>query len=612
MKLVTNLFKTNIAVRTIEQLSSNTGSYYLCAAYANTASSTYSEEVNTIKDVVYDFDKNVIFGKKISSADIVMAVDNVPWVEGNTYDMYDDTTENLYEKNFYVVVDDIANSKSFFKCLFNGRTHIANTYTIGTVSDKPTISKINPNDEYYRTADGYVWKYIANVTEEDVLKFSTSKFTPIRLNSAVASYAVNGAIDVILIEDTGANYMSYAIGNIKLSNYGGDTTKMSIESDDAIALFTGTANNINGSFITGTSANMSIVDSSNNTVSYNVTLLSIESNVVRYTASLETQLPSSIVSATLTQGGNTLTLSTNIQKDTVSSLSSSNGFYIGSAIYIRNGTGAGQLRNITGYDIIGSNRIITIDQAFVTTLDTTSQFEISPAVVINGDGSDAKAISHINSSTHGLRAIEVVSRGSGYTYADVTLVGTSGMVDLATSQSISPTPAVLRAIIPPKGGHGINAYTDLFTHTLCISSTFIRNEVPYTNGYNKIGLISAPAFTTAAPSLFDGRTAVTAVVTQGPLVIGETVVQQSTGVSALIHEGTTSGTIYLTNVRGNLTDLSQPFVGQTSSAVATFSSPVYSPRVKNTGQLLYVEDLGNAINRNSIQSETIKVVIEFF
>ncbi len=611
MKLVTNLFKTSIAVRSIEQLTSNTGNYYMCGAYSNTASGEYNAEVNTIKDNVYDFDRNVVFGKKISSSDVVMVAHTIPWVEGNTYDMYDDTVENLHENSFYVVVDDIANSKSFFKCLFNGRVHTANTYVVSPVSDKPTISKINPNDEYYRTADGYIWKYITTVSEEDVLKFASSSFTPVRLNSAVASYAVNGAIDVILIEDTGANYSSYAIGNIKLADYGGDNTKLSIESDESIALFTTIATSTSGSFITGSSANVTITTAEGST-SYNVTLNSIEGNIVRYTASLDTQLPSSILSATMSQDGNSATLSTNIQKDTVSSLSAANGFYIGSAIYIRNGTGAGQLRNITGYDIIGSSRVITIDSAFDITLDTTSQFEISPAVMIKGDGTGAKAISHINSSTNGVRHIEIVNRGSNYTYADVTLVGASGMVDLAASQVISPTPAVLRAIIPPKGGHGVNAYTDLFTHTLCISSTFTRDEVPYTNGYSKVGVLGNPVFTTAAPAVFDDRISVTAVVTQGPFILGETIVQENTGVSALIHEGTTSGTIKISNLRGTLADLTNVFVGETSGAVATFSSPVYSTRVKNSGQLLYVEDVGSPINRNSIQSETIKVVIEFF
>lgn len=615
MKFVTRAFKTNIAARSIEQLTANTSSYYVCAAYSNTNLGV-SDTVSTVEDVVYDFDKNIIFGKKISSTDVVMVARNVPWVEGNTYEMYDDTTVDLHDKNFYVVVDDFANSKSVFKCLYNGRIHTGNTYIVAPVTDKPTVTKIQPDDEFYRTADGYVWKFLCNVTEEDVLKFGTSKYIPVRQNANVSANSVNGSIDVILIEDTGGNYQSYAIGNIKLANYAGDGSKVALESNSTKALFTFNATlTTSNTFIVGASANVEITAvSGNKTITG--TIYSFAGNELKVLSSVDSMLTQAEITAAtaakVVQGTSSANIYT-VQKDTISALSAKTGFYNGSSIYIRSGIGAGQLRTIVSYDIIGDDRVATLDQPFGVTLNTTSQYEIAPSVVITGDGTGAKAICHINSATNGVRAIEMIDRGSGYTFANVSLVGTSGMVDLATSQIISPIPAKLRAIIPPKGGHGYNVYQDVFAHVICISETFFRSEHPYTNEFNKIGLLSNPSFAnTSNTTAFDDRLiANTSILFESNFIIGETVTQADTNYTAIVHE--VSGTnVYFTGVRGDFSlDLSKNIIGNTSGAIGQLNSVTTPNRISDSGQVLYIEDLDLPINRNSIQSETIKIVIEY-
>lgn len=615
MKFVTRAFKTNIAVRSIDQLTSNTNNYYVCAAYSNNNLGV-ANTVSSIEDVVYDFDKNIVFGKKIASSDVVMVARNIPWVEGNTYDMYDDKVEDLHNKDFYVMVDDFANSKSVFKCLFNGRIHTGNTYIVAPVTDKPTATKVQPDDEYYRTADGYVWKFLCNVTEEDVLKFGTSKFVPVRPNSNVSANAVNGSIDVILIEDTGGNYQSYAIGNVKLANYGGDTSKVALESSATQALFTFNATlTTSNTFVVGASANVAITAITGNTT-ITGTIYSFSGNELKLLASTDAMLTQAQIdastSAKVIQNTSSADVFT-VQKDTISALSAKTGFYNGSSIFIRSGTGAGQLRTIVSYDIIGNDRVATLDSPFDTTLNTTSQYEIAPSVVIQGDGTGAKAICHINSATNGVRSIEIVDRGYGYTFADVSLVGTSGMVDLATSQIISPTPAVLRAIIPPKGGHGFNVYQDVFAHVVCVSETFFRTEHPFTNEFNKIGLLANPSFAnTSNISSFDDRTiANTSILFGTNFLVGETVSQSGTDYTAIVHEVSGSN-VYLTGVRGNIgADLTKNIIGQTSGTVGQLNSVTTPNRISNSGQLLYVEDLDLPINRNSIQSETIKIVIEY-
>jgi hypothetical protein len=187
------------------------------------------------------------------------------------------------------------------------------------------------------------------------------------------------------------------------------------------------------------------------------------------------------------------------------------------------------------------------------------------------------------------------------------------MVDLATSQIISPTPAVLRAIIPPRGGHGSNAYQDLFAHVTCVSETFFRTEHPFTNEYNKIALLANPSFSnTSNISSFDDRlVANTSILFGSAFTIGETVTQTSTNYTAIVHE-VSGANVYFTGVRGDFSlDLSKTIVGNTSGTVGQLNSVTKPNRISGSGQVLYIEDLELPINRNSIQSETIKIVIEY-
>lgn len=616
MKLLTPTFKTGIALRSYEQLATS-NTYYVVGAYSQSSDTEIADTVNTIDNTVYDFDRNIVFGKKLTANDVMIVTRNIPWVAGNKYEMYDDKAIDLDTKDFYVVTDDINSSKSVFKCLYNGRIHSGNTYTVTPVSDMPTIAKVSPDDEYYRTADGYVWKFMTNSTEEDVTKFSTNGFIPVKVNTAVTANAVNGAIDTILIEDTGGKYMSFAQGNVKTADFGGNTRKLALESNLQQIMYTfDVVMAGNTAFTIGDSTTVTVTMPSG-TIAFTGTLYSANTSQIKITSQINTPLTQTNIdnstSAVITQvspsrSANIIT----VDKDVIISLSGKPGFFTGSAFYIRNGQGAGQLRKITNYEIINEERIVTLDSPFTITPDGTSQFEIAPAVTITGDGTGALAISHVNTITNGIKDIEIINRGSGYTFANVTLVGTSGMIDTVNQQIISPLPAVLRAIISPRGGHGSNLYSELFAHSVCISKSFVQTEVPYTNEYNKIGLLNAPQFSnTVSTSIFDGRaTANTTVVFGTAFEVGELVVQTGTGYTALVHS-VVGNNLFLAGMKGDMGDTLSQITGQTSGTVANINSIQLSNRITNTGTILYIEDLAQSINRSNTQTETIKLVIEY-
>ena len=56
---------------------------------------------------------------------------------------------------------------------------------------------------------GYIWKYMYTIPTDDVLRFLSTNFMPINLageatRAATEAAAVDGAIDVVLVEDTGS------------------------------------------------------------------------------------------------------------------------------------------------------------------------------------------------------------------------------------------------------------------------------------------------------------------------------------------------------------------------------------------------------------------------
>jgi hypothetical protein len=76
---------------------------------------------------------------------------------------------------------------------------------------------------------------------------------------------------------------------------------------------------------------------------------------------------------------------------TTTSLSANTDFYKGSVLYISSGAGAGQQRTISEYIVTGSARRVLTATEFDTAIDSTSRFEISPRVVVDGDGSGVQA-----------------------------------------------------------------------------------------------------------------------------------------------------------------------------------------------------------------------------
>lgn len=155
---------------------------------------------------IYD---DMIAIKRINASDVKLVIKRKTWAPGIIYDMYKHNYSStklsssgatkLYDCDFYVM-----NSQyQIFKCIYNGETP-ENINGISTSSNGEPIATIGQTS-IITTPDGYRWKFIYQLSIDDVLKFLSNDFIPLLSDSTVVSAAVNGALDTVLINNRGSN-----------------------------------------------------------------------------------------------------------------------------------------------------------------------------------------------------------------------------------------------------------------------------------------------------------------------------------------------------------------------------------------------------------------------
>lgn len=155
--------------------------------------------------------------------------------------------------------------------------------------------------------------------------------------------------------------------------------------------------------------------------------------------------------------------------------------YVGSEIHIVNGTGAGEIREITDYD--SATRTITVDASW--SVDATSEYEILPKLVIVGNGTGASAKPVVETAAgpnqYKIVGITIINGGSGYTFADVNISGGGGSA------------ADVRAVLAGPQGHGSDIEKELGGFFAMVNTRLQYNEgagdFPISNDYRQIGLI---------------------------------------------------------------------------------------------------------------------------
>ncbi len=165
----------------------------------------------------------MMFGKKISSANIRRIIRRVDWTTGSRYEIYRDDysatnqspltqANRLYDANYYVLNSDF----KVYVCIDNGSS---GDNPLGNISqDEPTFTDLEPS-KAGNSGDGYIWKYLFTVSPSDIIKFDSTEFITVpndwsTTNDAqIRNVRENGNSDVnlnqikhIYIENGGVGY----------------------------------------------------------------------------------------------------------------------------------------------------------------------------------------------------------------------------------------------------------------------------------------------------------------------------------------------------------------------------------------------------------------------
>ena len=154
--------------------------------------------------------------------------------------MYDDRDPNYIANNsgFYVYTS----TGNVYKCIYNGKKP-------GSNGAQSTIEPTGTSNSVVSSADGYKWKYMYSIPSISNTTFVTSDFITIEENANVRTTAVQGTIDVILLESNGVNYSAYANGSVGTVT---NTTVFSVNLDKVTVAsiannsFTGSAIKVSG------------------------------------------------------------------------------------------------------------------------------------------------------------------------------------------------------------------------------------------------------------------------------------------------------------------------------------------------------------------------------
>lgn len=189
MSVITSKYRSDTARRFVDDVTFN--DYYLFVS--STANTTVINSEKSKKE----FLEKTIFGKKIDPEEVFYMIKNYPWVVDSVYDQYDDSLD-MSNKKFYAVVYPVNNEVGdyrVYKCLFNN---------YGAKSTIPPNYNSGQQGQIYKLADGYVWKYLFNISELEFDAYNTRGYIPIM--SAEGNTAIQTtSIDEIFVENPTRN-----------------------------------------------------------------------------------------------------------------------------------------------------------------------------------------------------------------------------------------------------------------------------------------------------------------------------------------------------------------------------------------------------------------------
>jgi hypothetical protein len=260
--IVTDQFRILNANNFINSVKDSTNSYYVFVGLPNPAPSTVgfgrtdNWDTNTPNptdniDYLNHYGSTILFGKKVSSANIRRVIRKINWVSGQKYEMYrpDYSVVNLspvtgslrlYDANYYVINSDYR----VYICIDNGSSGLNPTGNASQV--EPTFTDLEPA----RSSDGYTWKYLYTISPSDIIKFDSTEYITLpndwefSTDSQISAIRDNGnssingnQIKKVYIQNPGLGYPATTDGPLNCDLVGdgsGGTVSVTIDTSSKI------------------------------------------------------------------------------------------------------------------------------------------------------------------------------------------------------------------------------------------------------------------------------------------------------------------------------------------------------------------------------------------
>ena len=293
-----------------------------------------------------------------------------------------------------------------------------------------------------------------------------------------------------------------------------------------------------------------------------------------------------------------------------------------------------------------------IDVALVENAGTNLPASQTLFTAIKGDGTGG--VLQITTTAGGaIDTVSVAVRGSGYTYANVSVANGNLFSDQGLTSAVASTNALagIEVVLPPKGGHGADADLELNAKRVMtnIRLTYAEGsgDFPVDNDFRRIGLVTDPydygTTTEATASTLNGLFAVKITGTTADYIADELITQtradgniaKGTVVSWTLDNGSTTdgilkyyqspdqhlhdGQVYPLEANGavDVTGAASAADGNVDTTNngtlegITLTNGLGTPEIaNNSGDIIYIENR-RLITRAPDQIEDIKLVIEF-
>lgn len=190
--IITDKLKKQILLGIVSDIELSANNYYVGIGRSETwdASDTAPTPKNTTRD-----QRNL--GLSLQSiktvADKSLVVPRYNWSSGAIYASYNDNIASHPTSPYYVFTDE----NHIYVCLQPGRNAAGNAVT-------STVKPTGTNGDAFKTADGYVWKFLYSIGALTAAKFVSSNFIPVDFITATDSDSPASIVEQKGIQD-GAN-----------------------------------------------------------------------------------------------------------------------------------------------------------------------------------------------------------------------------------------------------------------------------------------------------------------------------------------------------------------------------------------------------------------------